>query len=64
MKDTLNLDTYTFNEKIFEWAKRFSFTIDGDYLVVNKDTVSDFMNALDEQFAIWEKMEEERSGKI
>jgi len=55
IKVALKMDTHTFNNKIIDWADEFSFTIDGDYLIVNKDTVSDFIDALDKQFAKWEK---------
>lgn len=62
--DALKMDTQTFNEKIFEWAEKFGFTIDGDYLITNIDTVSDFIDELDKQFAIWEKSEREKIKKI
>ncbi len=39
MRDVLNLEVHTFNEKIFEWVEEFSFEVDGDYLNINKDTV-------------------------
>lgn len=58
MRDVLDMDKKTFNNKIFEWAKEFSFIIDGDYLNINKETISDFIYALDKQFAIWEKGKE------
>ena len=53
-----------FSEKIFEWAEEFNFTIDGDYLVVNKETIDDFMSALDAQFESWKIKEEGSDGKI
>ena len=52
MRDVLNIDPHTFNYKIIDWAYKFEFIIDGDYLIVNKDTVSDFIDAMDKQFAI------------
>ena len=55
IKVALKMDTHTFNNKIIDWADEFGFIIDGDYLIVNKDTVSDFIDALDKQFAKWEK---------
>lgn len=55
IKVALKMDAHTFNNKIIDWADKFGFTIDGDYLIVNKDTVSDFIDALDKQFAKWEK---------
>jgi len=58
MQNVLNLDKKTFDNKIFEWARDFNFTIDGDNLIINKATVSDFIDALDKQFASWEKGKE------
>ena len=58
IKNTLKMDTHTFNNKIIDWADEFNFIIDGDNLVINKDTVSDFIDALDKQFASWEKGKE------
>ncbi|MBA7507507.1 hypothetical protein ES706_06226 [subsurface metagenome] len=51
MRDVLNMDPHTFNYKIIDWAYKFEFIIDGDYLIVNKETVSDFIDALDKQFS-------------
>ena len=56
MRDVLNLDLHTFNEKIFEWAEEFSFEVDGDYLNINKDTVSSFIDSLEKKFSEWEKV--------
>lgn len=64
MQDALDMDNKTFNDKIFDWAEEFEFIIDGDYLIINKETISDFIDSLDRQFAMWEKAEEERDGKI
>ena len=46
MRTTLGLEKESFNNKIFEWAKRFEFTIDGDYIIINKDTISAFLHHL------------------
>jgi rRNA maturation endonuclease Nob1 len=46
MRIALDMDEKTFTEKVFQWAKRFKFLIDGDYLIVNQDTVEDFLNDL------------------
>jgi len=64
MRDILELDEKTFNQRIIDWAAEFNFTIDGEYLNVNKETVDDFIDALDRQFAMWGKTEQERNGKI
>lgn len=64
MQNALKMEKKDFDEKIFEWAEKFDFTIDGDYLIINEDKVSDFINALDNQFRIWEKKEGDREGKV
>jgi len=58
MQNVLDMDKKTFDNKIFEWAEEFGFTIDGDNLIINVNTVSDFIEALDKQFASWEKGKE------
>ncbi len=64
MQDVLKIDNSTFNHKIFEWAKEFGFTIDGDYLNINKASISDFITELDRQFESWRNDEHIRSNKI
>ena len=53
MQNALDMDKRIFDNKIFEWAEEFSFTIDGDYLLINKETVSDFIDALDDEYKKW-----------
>ncbi|MBY9003109.1 MAG: hypothetical protein KGD73_03985 [Candidatus Lokiarchaeota archaeon] len=48
MRIALNLDEKIFTKKIFEWAKKFNFIIDGDYLIVNPEYISDFLQDLGE----------------
>jgi hypothetical protein len=43
MRIALDMDEKIFTEKIFEWAKKFNFVIDGDYLIVNPEYISDFL---------------------
>lgn len=57
MRHALNMDLKTFNGKIFKWAEDFGLTIDGDYLIINKETISDFIDELDRQFKTWEYKE-------
>ena len=64
VQNILNLDDKSFNKKIIEWANEFGFRIDGEYLIVNEETVSDFIDRLDEQFAEWEEKEKEKTDKI
>jgi len=63
MRDVLNMDPHTFNYNIIDWAYKFEFIIDGDYLIVNKDTVLDFIDALDKQFATSEIKKENLEGE-
>ena len=47
MQDVLGMERKSFNKEIFRWAEMFNFNIDGDYLVVNKETLSNFLRYLD-----------------
>ena len=47
MQDVLGIERKNFNKEIFRWAEIFNFSIDGDYLIVNKETVSNFISFLD-----------------
>lgn len=42
----LDMEEKTFTNKIFQWAKKFKFIIDGDYLIVNTDTINKFIEDL------------------
>lgn len=44
----LNMDEKLFTKKIFEWAKKFNLVIDGDYLLVNPEYISEFLQELGE----------------
>jgi len=46
IRTTLDMDEKLFTEKVFQWAEQFHFLIDGDYLVINQNTTSDFLNDL------------------
>ncbi|MHA1992021.1 MAG: hypothetical protein ACW98A_13705 [Candidatus Hodarchaeales archaeon] len=46
IRTTLGLEKESFNNLIFEWAKKFEFTIDGKHLIVNKETISAFITHL------------------
>jgi len=63
MRKALKMDEDRFSAKIFEWAHEFGFVIDGKFLIVKQETISDFMDELDKQFDTWHKEEEERSKK-
>jgi len=64
MQDVLELEKKTFNKRIFDLAKQYGFTIDGDYLIVNKETVSDFVDSLEKKFKEWEEIENDENYKI
>ena len=40
-------------KRVFDWAEKFQFTIDGDFVIFNKDTVGAFIEAMDKEFASW-----------
>ena len=47
MRKSLGMDEFSFYDKIYDWAAEYNFIIDGDYLIVKKDTISDFLDMLD-----------------
>ncbi len=63
IREKLNIEKQIFYPKIIKWASQFDFTLDGEYLILNKDTVSDFIDALDKKFEKWESMEREGVAK-
>ena len=64
MRKSLNLEEDLFLDKIYDWAKKYSFSIDGDYLTINRETMNDFIISLDKQFSTGEIHEETGEGKI
>ncbi len=64
MRDALNMDKKSFNSRIFDWAVEFNFRINEDVVVINKDSVDDFIDMLDSQFETWGKKELSGTGKI
>ena len=64
MQTALDIDKKTFSNKIFQWAEDFGFTIDGSYLIVNKDTIDDFMATLDKQYEQWAEKEDNNLSKL
>ena len=46
MREALEMDEKTFSTKIFAWAHQFNFIIDGDYLIVNPESISEFIDNL------------------
>jgi len=64
MQKALGLDEETFFENIIDWAVEFGFVIENDRIIINKETVSDFINMLDAQFQEWDRLEESKEGKV
>jgi hypothetical protein len=52
MRMALEMDERLFTEKVFQWAKQFNFIIEGDYLLVNQDTTTHFLNELSTESSI------------
>ena len=46
IRTALDMDDKLFTEKVFQWATQFNFLIDGDYLIINQDTATEFLNDL------------------
>ena len=63
MVDLLNIDKYLLKNKLLKLSKEFGFVIDGDYVIINNDTISKFIDALDKQFIEWSRKEETKTGK-
>jgi len=63
IKKRLKMDDESFYKKLVAWKIKFDFIIEGDYIIVNKDTVSEFIDALDKQFMIWDEMEKDKKYK-
>ncbi|MHA1301617.1 MAG: leucine-rich repeat domain-containing protein, partial [Candidatus Helarchaeota archaeon] len=64
LQDTLGIDEDSFLNNIWDWAVEYGFTIKRDTLIVNKETVNDFIKMLDTQFDGWEDKERIKEGKI
>lgn len=63
-RDFLELDPKEFNEKIIDWAGQFGFTIDGDYINIRQERISDFIDELEKQFDMWNREESNKSSKM
>ena len=64
LASVLKLERATLFDKLIDWSDEFSYEIDGDFLNVNKDSISSFIEALDKQFISWKVQEESHEGKI
>ena len=64
MRNILELDAKTFDNKILDWAVEFNFKIDGDFIVIENADIDGFITGLDRQFDRWKNAEKSSSGKI
>ena len=64
LQDGLQMSNQEFNRKIVDWAHEFGFTIEGEFLIVNQSTVSEFLDSLDNQFSDWSKTSKSKESKI
>ncbi|MFX1497036.1 MAG: hypothetical protein ACFFBH_05895 [Promethearchaeota archaeon] len=46
MRNALEMDEKSFADKIFKWAKKFNFVIDGEYLIVTHENINEFLLSL------------------
>jgi hypothetical protein len=57
MRIALDMDDKEFTKKVFEWAEKFKFIIDGEYLIVNYDTIPEFLDDLSSGFSTFRRSE-------
>jgi len=57
MRVALDMEKKPFTEKIFKWAKKFDFVIDGKYLIVKREKIPDFLDNLDKDYFSKNKIE-------
>lgn len=50
--EILGIDSSTFYDNIFGLAAQLDIAVDGDYLIINKISFSDFINALNDNFKL------------
>ena len=53
IQELLDINERDFNKKIKIWANELNFVIKGNYLIVEKEGVEEFIRQLDRQFLIW-----------
>jgi len=57
LRDLLEMDQNTFDNKLITYMKQFGTKVEGNYIIVNKDTLSELLNDLDERREGWDTME-------
>lgn len=60
--DLLNVRQATFERQLLDWAVDFSLKIDGDDIIITKETQDDFLDALDAKYIQWEKSVQKKTG--
>ena len=55
LTDILDIDKKNLIKIVEKWSADFGLEINGNYLIIKKDTVLEFIDALDKQFNEWEK---------
>ena len=53
-----------FYDKLLKWVDQFNFSIDGDMLILNEESLEEFINLLDKQYKDWSKKERVKFKKI
>ena len=49
MRNMLDLDQKTFDKKLLDWASEYDWIIDGNYIIVKKESVDGFIASVDPQ---------------
>lgn len=55
LRESLHLDRAIFLDKIYDWAEEFHFRIKGEMLIINQDTVDNFIVKLEKCYQEWDK---------
>ncbi|KKL06073.1 hypothetical protein LCGC14_2599700, partial [marine sediment metagenome] len=49
IQSLLNLEREKLIDLIIEWGKKYDFKIDGDYLIINKESLPNLLKSLENQ---------------
>jgi len=60
----LGLDLEEFKINLLAWAEQLGFKIDGDYLILDSNSTTQFIEYLEAQFTEWEQNQREKFEKI
>lgn len=52
-----------FYEKVLQWVEKFNFTIDGDTIILNEESLEEFISTLDNEYKKWKYQEKKREKK-